>query len=45
MRPRDIKDRFIKSNSKTVSDLFGGRSTPSPVNSGNRYSGNDKGKA
>jgi len=45
MRPRDIKGRFTKSNSKNGSDLFGGISTPSPVNFENRYSGNNKGKA
>jgi len=47
MRPRDTKGRFIKSNSKTVSNIFGGITTPSPVNSENRYSGNNshKGKA
>ena len=45
MKPRDLKGRFIKSTPKTISDLFGGRSTPSPVNPEDRYSGNTKGKA
>ena len=47
MIPKDTKGRFIKTNSKTFYDIFGGRKTPSLVNSEHRYSGNNphRGKA
>lgn len=41
MRPTDTKGRYIKTNSKKNSNIFGRRITPSPVNFGNRYSGNN----